>query len=85
MVTKEILQEFIDSHIDEIGEILPGGLKNKAGKWLLVCPIMERFDLDFSKVDLTKEEPVEVVVEDTTIEEEPKEKPAKKTRKSKKK
>lgn len=50
MITKEVLQKFIDDHINEIGEILPGGLKNKEGKWLLICPIMERFELDFSKV-----------------------------------
>ena len=54
MITREILQEFVDSHLEEIGQILPGGLKNKAGKWILVCPIMERFNLDFSKVNLTK-------------------------------
>lgn len=74
MSTKERLQEFIDSHADEIGEVLPGGLKNAAGKWILVCPMMERFDLDFSKVNFTKsEELVEEV-----------EKP-KKSKKSKKK
>lgn len=54
MISREILQEFVDSHLEEIGQILPGGLKNKAGKWILVCPIMERFNLDFSKVNLTK-------------------------------
>ena len=76
MITKEVLQRFVDSHIDEIGEILPGGLKNKEGRWILVCPIMERFDLDFSKVKLNdKEEPV--------VETEEQEKPKKK--KSKKK
>ena len=56
MITKEVLQNFIDEHIDEIGEILPGGLKNKSGKWILVCPIMERFNLDFSKVNSSIEE-----------------------------
>lgn len=56
MITKEVLQNFIDEHIDEIGEILPGGLKNKSGKWILVCPIMERFNLDFSKVNSSVEE-----------------------------
>ena len=89
MVTKEILQRFIDSHANEIAQILPGGLKNKEGKWLLVCPIMERFDLDFSNVAACKqpvEEKVEEVVE--TIEEsveEPvvKEKPKKKRSKKK--
>lgn len=81
MITKEILQKFVDSHIDEIGEILPGGLKDKAGKWLLVCPIMERFDLDFSKVKK------EVAVEEVSIAEVVEgEKPAKKaSKKSKKK
>ena len=79
MVTKEILQSFVDLHADEIAEILPGGLKNKAGKWILVCPIMERFDLDFSKVKV--KEPVsnkDTVVE--TVTEQPK-----KGKKSKKK
>lgn len=56
MITKEVLQNFIDEHIDEIGEILPGGLKNKSGKWILVCPIMERFNLDFSKVNSSSDE-----------------------------
>ena len=74
MVTKELLQRFIDSHKDQIGEIVPGGLKDKSGKWLLVCPIMERFDLDFSGVECVKKEEV---VEEV--------KPEKKTKKSKKK
>ena len=73
MITKEVLQKFVDAHIDEIGEILPGGLKNKEGKWILVCPIMERFDLDFSKVKTGKE-----VVEDKVEEEKPKKKKSKK-------
>lgn len=81
MITKEVLQKFVDEHINEIGEILPGGLKNKAGKWLLVCPIMERFDLDFSKVDLSK--PAVEVVEEPVAEEVVEDKPKKK--KSKKK
>ena len=50
MITKEDLQKFVGEHVKEIYEILPGGLKNKSGKWILVCPRMERFDLDFSKV-----------------------------------
>lgn len=82
MITKEVLQKFVDEHINEIGEILPGGLKNKQGKWLLVCPIMERFDLDFSKVDLSKKEEVVEEKKDEQVEEAPK---AKKTKKSKKK
>ena len=75
MITKEVLQKFVDEHLDEIAEILPGGLKNKEGRWLLVCPIMERFNLDFSKVKFSTKGPevVEVV-----------EKP-KKSKKSKKK
>lgn len=81
MITKEVLQKFVDEHVNEIGEILPGGLKNKAGKWLLVCPIMERFDLDFSKVDLSK--PAVEVVEEPVAEEVVEDKPKKK--KSKKK
>ena len=76
MVSKEVLQKFVDEHIDEIGEILPGGLKNKAGKWMLVCPVMDRFDLDFSKVNLEKP----VVEEVEVVEEKPK-----KGKKSKKK
>ena len=83
MITKEVLQKFIDEHVDEIAQILSGGLKNKAGKWLLVCPIMERFDLDFSNVKLeqpaTKEVKEESVVEEVVVE-----KP-KKTRSKKKK
>lgn len=82
MITKEVLQKFIDEHINEIGEILPGGLKNKQGKWLLVCPIMERFDLDFSKVDLSKKEEVAEEKKEEQVEEAPK---PKKTKKSKKK
>lgn len=70
MVTKEVLQKFIDAHVDEISQILPGGLKNKDGKWLLVCPVMERFNLDFSKVNAgkapIKEEVKEVVEEKST-------------------
>lgn len=81
MITKEVLQKFVDEHVNEIGEILPGGLKNKAGKWLLVCPIMERFDLDFSKVDLSK--PAVEVVEESVAEEVVEDRPKKK--KSKKK
>ena len=77
MITKEVLQKFIDLHASEIGEILPGGLKNKAGKWMLVCPVMERFDLDFSKVNGKS---VEV-----SVKEEKAEKSTKKPRKSKKK
>lgn len=76
MITKEVLQKFVDEHVDEIAEILPGGLKNKEGKWLLVCPIMERYDLDFSKVTLSQPEEVVEAVE---------EKPAKKSKKTKKK
>ena len=79
MITKEALQRFIDIHASDIGEILPGGLKNKDGKWLLVCPVMERFNLDFSKVNSEKapvKEEVKEVVE---------EKPAKKGKKSTKK
>lgn len=53
MISREELQKFIDEHADEISEILPGGLKNSKGKWVLVCPVMERFNLDFSKI-LTK-------------------------------
>lgn len=82
MITKEVLQKFVDEHINEIGEILPGGLKNKQGKWLLVCPIMERFDLDFSKVDLSKKEEVAEEKKEEQVEEAPK---PKKTKKSKKK
>ena len=78
---KEVLQNFIDHHADEIAQILPGGLKNKDGRWILVCPIMERFDLDFSKVATFKEEKKEEVVEEV-IEEK---KSTKKTKKSKKK
>ena len=84
MITKEVLQKFIDTHVDEIAQILPGGLKNKDGKWLLVCPIMERFDLDFSKVKASqpaKEEVVEEVAETVEVVEEA----PKKTKKSKKK
>ena len=79
MITKEVLQRFVDAHADEIGEILPGGLKNKEGRWLLVCPIMERFDLDFSKVNAKSKVEVkeEVVAEEAPA--------PKKTRKSKKK
>lgn len=79
MVSREVLQKFIDEHAAEIAQILPGGLKNKDGKWLLVCPVMERFNLDFSKVNSekvpVKEEAKEVVEE----------KPAKKGKKSTKK
>lgn len=77
MITKEVLQDFIDKHADSIAQILPGGLKDKNGKWMLVCPIMERFDLDFSKVNLeqpTSEEKIEEVV----VEEKPKKKRSKK-------
>lgn len=70
MVSREVLQKFIDEHAAEIAQILPGGLKNKDGKWLLVCPVMDRFNLDFSNVKL------EEVVE---------EKPIKKGKKSTKK
>lgn len=51
MVTKEVLQKFVDDHIDMIGEVVSGGIKNKDGKWMLICPMMERFNLDFSKLD----------------------------------
>lgn len=64
MVSKATLQKFVDEHIDQIGEILPGGLKTKEGKWLLVCPMMERFELDFSKVVLNKTEEVKDVEEE---------------------
>lgn len=77
MITKEVLQRFVDEHTSEIAQILPGGLKNKDGKWLLVCPIMERFDLDFSKVNL--EQPAsEEKVEEVVVEEKPKKKRSKK-------
>lgn len=76
MITKEILQKFIDLHKDEIGEVTSKGLKDKSGKWILVCPIIERFDLDFSGIDCKKAEKEEVVEEV---------KPEKKTKKSKKK
>lgn len=55
MVTKERLQEFVDHNLDLIAQILPGGLKDAKGRWLLVCPMMERFNLDFSKVKSAKE------------------------------
>lgn len=61
MITKEVLQKFVDDHIEEIGEVLPGGIKTKEGKWLLICPVMERYELDFSKADL---KPTEEVVEE---------------------
>lgn len=77
MITKEVLQKFVNEHANEIGEILPGGLKNKNGKWLLVCPLMERFNLDFSKVDLSKTEEA-VIVEEPVEEEKPKKKRSKK-------
>lgn len=54
MITKTQLQAFIDKNVDRIAEILPGGLKDARGKWILVCPVMERFDLDFSKVNVAK-------------------------------
>ena len=76
MVSKATLQKFVDEHIDQIGEILPGGLKTKEGKWLLVCPMMERFELDFSKVVLNKAEEVK----DVEVEDKPK-----KSKKGKKK
>ena len=74
MITKETLQEFVDKNADKIAQILPRGLKDKNGKWLLICPVMESYDLDFSKVNVEKVE----------VSEEVEEKP-KKTRKSKKK
>ena len=80
MITKEVLQKFIDEHVDEIAQILPVGLKNKDGKWLLVCPIMERFDLDFSKVKVAQPAKEDVVEEVEVVEEAPK-----KAKKSKKK
>jgi len=81
MISKEVLQRFVDNHADEIYEILPGGLKNKKGKWLLVCPILERFDLDYSKVKAAQPAKEEVVEEVTEVVEEA----PKKTKKSKKK
>lgn len=76
MVTKEVLQTFIDEHVDEIAQILPTGLKDKNGKWLLVCPVLASFDLDFSKVKL--EEAQSDVVQTEDVEPTPKKKRSKK-------
>ena len=84
MITKEVLQKFVDNHLDEIAQVLPGGLKNKDGKWLLVCPIMERFDLDFSKVPaLANANPAEEKVEKKGVIDTVKEKIKKKRSKKK--
>ena len=65
MITKEVLQAFVDEHVDEIAQVLPTGLKDKNGKWLLVCPVLASFDLDFSKVKLEEATEQPEVVEAT--------------------
>lgn len=79
MITKEVLQKFIDENVDKIAEILPTGLKDSNGKWLLVCPVLEHYDLDFSKVKVVEKQPevVEEAIEEV-VEEKPKKKRSKK-------
>lgn len=73
MVTKEVLQKFVDDNANLIGEVVSGGIKNKDGKWMLICPMIERFDLDYSKVG--------VKPEFTSEEEQPKKKKSSKKKK----
>lgn len=73
MISKERLQQFVDENVDKIAQILPGGLKDKNGKWLLVCPVMERYNLDFSKVKVEES--------DEVVEEQPKKSTKKKSKK----
>lgn len=82
MITKEQLQKFIDKNADRVAEVCSGGLKDARGKWILVCPVIERFDLDFSKIG-AKPAKVEVPVEEV-VEEQPKKSTKKKSKKSKK-
>ncbi len=76
-MNREILQRFIDENADRIARIVPGGLLDKEGKFILVCPIMERFNLDFSKVKL-EDSVSETVVETKEVVEKPKKKRSKK-------
>ena len=85
MITKEQLQRYIDLNAARIGEILPGGVKDTNGKWILVCPAMDRFNLDFSKVACNKKAEVVEQPAAEVVEEAPKKSTKKTTKKSKKK
>ena len=59
---------------------MPTGLKDKNGKWLLVCPVLASFDLDFSKVKFEEAQPevAETVEQPEVVETTPKKKRSKK-------